>query len=226
MTRSGYGIGKRMTVELYLGDCLEYMKSMPDKSVDAVITDPPYGMGKDFANDTPDKADELFRQTSCEISRICTGNYLSFWSAQRMEKIADFHPKRVLIWNKTFAIYTPNNVGYRYEPILWMTGKDAIQKCGDVLESFPILFKAQSENENHPTQKPTEVMRILINNFTELGDTIFDPFMGSGTTGVACMQLGRNFIGCEIDPTYYAIAEKRIKQAQMQMLLPLEQNVT
>jgi len=69
-------------------------------------------------------------------------------------------------------------------------------------------------------------MSKLIIMLTDETDTIFDPFMGSGTTGVACMQLGRNFIGCEIDPTYYAIAEKRIKQAQMQMLLPLEQNVT
>jgi site-specific DNA-methyltransferase (adenine-specific) len=65
-------------------------------------------------------------------------------------------------------------------------------------------------------------MRTLIENFTLSQDVIFDPFMGSGTTGVACMQLGRNFIGCEIDPTYYAIAEKRIKQAASQMLLPLE----
>ncbi len=133
-----------------------------------------------------------------------------------MNKIADFNPKRVLIWNKTFAIYTPNNCGYRYEPILWMSGKEAKQKCGDIFESYPILFKNQSENANHPTQKPTEIMRFLIDNFTSESDTILDPFMGSGTTGVACVQTGRKFIGVEIDPTYFEIAVKRIKEAQLQ----------
>jgi len=66
----------------------------------------------------------------------------------------------------------------------------------------------------HPTQKPIELMKWCIDMVE--GATILDPFMGSGTTGVACVQTGRNFIGIEIDPTYFAIAEKRIKDAQMQ----------
>ena len=208
-----------MSVTLYCGDCMEYMKTMSDKSVDAVITDPPYGMNKSFNNDIPELADELFRLISREAERICHGNYLAFWSAQRMNKIAEINPKRVLIWNKMFAIYTPNNCGYRYEPILWIFGKESKKKCGDVFECYPILFKNQSENVSHPTQKPTKIMRLLIDNFTNPGDTIFDPFMGSGTTGVACVQTGRNFIGCEIDPGYFKIAEKRIKDAQQQMRL-------
>jgi DNA modification methylase len=64
-------------------------------------------------------------------------------------------------------------------------------------------------------------MKWCIINYTNETDTIFDPFMGSGTTGVACVQTGRNFIGIEIDPKYYAIAEKRIKDAQQQMRLPI-----
>ena len=63
----------------------------------------------------------------------------------------------------------------------------------------------------------------LVERITNPGDLILDPFMGSGTTGVACVQTGRNFIGIEIDPTYYAIAEKRIHDAQLQMRLPLEE---
>lgn len=63
-------------------------------------------------------------------------------------------------------------------------------------------------------------MRWCIELITQPGDTVFDPFMGSGTTGVACMQLGRNFIGCEIDPTYYAIASRRIRDAAAQPMLP------
>ena len=66
----------------------------------------------------------------------------------------------------------------------------------------------------HKSQKPISLMLELVERYTREGDTIFDPFMGSGTTGVAAVQLGRNFIGCEINPDYFAIAERRIKQAQ------------
>jgi site-specific DNA-methyltransferase (adenine-specific) len=78
---------------------------------------------------------------------------------------------------------------------------------------------ALQENGLHPTQKPIEVMRWCIRLTTCPGDTILDPFMGSGTTGVACRMEGRKFIGVEIDPHYYAIAEKRIANAQPPLLL-------
>jgi len=67
---------------------------------------------------------------------------------------------------------------------------------------------------NHPTEKPVQLIRQMVEQFSDPGDTVFDPFMGSGTTGVACVQTGRNFIGCEIDPKYFAIAKRRIDEAQ------------
>jgi len=70
--------------------------------------------------------------------------------------------------------------------------------------------------QNHPNEKPLSLMVKLVTMLTNPGDTVLDPFMGSGTTGVACVQLGRNFIGCEIDPKYFAIAEKRIHAATLQ----------
>jgi DNA modification methylase len=79
-----------------------------------------------------------------------------------------------------------------------------------------------SHIRQHPNEKPVSLMAKLVELCTNPGDIVFDPFMGSGTTGVACVQLERSFIGCEISPEYFAIAEKRIKQAQLQMLLPLE----
>lgn len=204
--------------ELHNMDCIEFMRTLEPQSIDAIITDPPYGMNKNFENDTPEKADLLFEAVCVEAMRICTGNFLSFWSAQRMDKIAQFKPKRVLIWNKTWAIFTPNNVGYRYEPIFWMFGKTAYNKIGDIVEGFPIIREIQQESVNHPTQKPLEVMRKLIENFTLPNDVVFDPFMGSGSTGVAAMQLGRNFIGCDNDTEYgyFEIAKKRIHEATMQ----------
>ena len=68
----------------------------------------------------------------------------------------------------------------------------------------------------HPTQKPIVLMKWIIETYTRPGQVILDPFMGSGTTGVACVQTGRDFIGIEIDPGYFAIAERRIKDAQAQ----------
>jgi site-specific DNA-methyltransferase (adenine-specific)/modification methylase len=73
-----------------------------------------------------------------------------------------------------------------------------------------------TEGRLHPTQKPVALMEWCIKRYTQPGATVFDPFMGSGTTGVACVRTGRNFIGCEIDPTYYAIAQRRIAEAQLQ----------
>ena len=73
----------------------------------------------------------------------------------------------------------------------------------------------------HPTQKPVPLMKRIITDLTNLGDLILDPFMGSGTTGIACVQTGRNFIGIEIDPKYYAIAEKRIAEARLQIRMEI-----
>ena len=78
------------------------------------------------------------------------------------------------------------------------------------------------ESGEHPTQKPVVLYEYLIRTYTNEGDTILDFCMGSGTTGVAAVQLGRRFIGVEIDPTYFAIAARRIKQAQQQIIMPLD----
>lgn len=197
--------------ELYLGDCLEYMKSMPDKSVDVVITDPPYGIGiagnpirqrferQDWDNAIPtaDIFEQIFRVSKNQI--IWGGNYY------------DLPPhKNYLIWDK----YQPENFTLAMCEMAW-TSYNSPAKI--------FRYSVQREGSNiHPTQKPIALMKWCIGKLTDATDTIFDPFMGSGTTGVACMQLGRKFIGCEIDPTYFVIAEKRIKQAAMQMLLPID----
>ena len=210
-----------MTVELYLGDCLEVMQELEDDSVDAVITDPPYGMNK-FNGDNPERSDRVVMKAFAKLKGLCSGNILSFWSAQRFDVIDDlFCPKHLMIWNKTWAIHAPNNIGRRYEYIVWVSGKGANKKRGDIFESYPIWRKSHPESCNHPTQKPLSLMREVIEDFTNEGDTILDPFMGSGTTGVACVQTGRNFIGIEIEPKYFEIAEARIAEAQLQTRMPI-----
>jgi site-specific DNA-methyltransferase (adenine-specific) len=225
-----------MNYELYLGDCLEYMKSMPDKSVDAVITDPPYYVPINTYVGTRENGysrrtigemsimqiyfDTLFAEGMPKIKP--TGSSYVFCDGQSYPIIYRamypyFNRVRPLIWDKIIS-YNGYTWRHQHELIAWGEGFEAERiptGDGDVLKYRGVLQK----DRQHPAEKPVEVISRLLE---KCGDTIFDPFMGSGTTGVACMQLGRKFIGCEIDPNYFEIAKKRIEQAAMQILLPLE----
>ena len=218
---------------LYLGDCLEYMKSMPDKSVDAVITDPPWNVGKDYGtykdNLSYSEYTELIKKLRGEWERIANNRVSIVLGSEILKQWWDEYSEAKIIIVKLGAIVLTrkNNMHLQWRAILSTCMSNDF--ATDLWEDIRWPGEGYFFNEpryGHPAMTPLKLMKRLVNLFTQPGDTIFEPFMGSGTTGVACMQLGRNFIGCEIDPTYYAIAEKRIKQAQMQMLLPLEQNVT
>ena len=197
-------------VKLYLGDCLEYMRGMADKSVDCVITDPPYGVGiADWDGDMPsqDFLDECLR--------VARDSIVWFGAAAKILEFSRYFPRpeRMLIWSPKFTLLkvAKDGFAYRYHPIaLWRVKKqDIIQR--DVLDDIT----ERHHWWNHPATKPLSLMCKLVSAFSQ--ESVLDPFMGSGTTGVACVQTGRNFIGIEIDPGYFKIAEKRIKDAQQQM---------
>ncbi len=206
-----------MKVDLYLGDCLEIMKSIPDKSVDAVITDPPYGIADIWKggashgwgvarlatparNEWDKKPDQ---RVFDEILRI--GKQVIIWGGNYFNLPIS---RGWLIWNKPERGFTLS------EAELAWTSKDMPMRVYD-------CHRSDSDRE-HPTQKPLSLMKWCVYQMTNEGDVVLDCFMGSGTTGVACVQTGRNFIGIEIEPKYYEIAERRIKDAQQQMRLPLE----
>jgi len=204
-----------MSVELHLGDCLEVMKSMPDKSVDAVITDPPYGNNLKYASyeDSRESLEKLVPAFMDECLRI----------AQRVvvtPGVANIYlyPKYtwILSWVNMAGVGSSSWGFSCWQPIL-VYGKDPFlqNRKGRRPDTYQ-----QKGNEvakvNHPCPKPTNVMRWIVERTTMVNETILDPFMGSGTTGVACVQTGRNFIGIEIDPEYFAIAERRIKEAEAQ----------
>ena len=199
-------------ITLYNGDCLEYMKGMDDKSVDAVITDPPYGLGDwnnrgsnaggPFDSDitqqwdkpiTKEVIDEIFRISKHQI--LWGGNYY-----------LDYLPKtkQMFVWNKYIR-----NMHFNDCEIAWCSQWKEASRVFDFSPS-------RMHKKEHPTQKPLELMLWCVEKLPKDVYTIFDPFMGSGTTGVAAVQLGRNFIGCEIDPDYFKIAEKRIHEATLQ----------
>ena len=122
--------------------------------------------------------------------------------------------RNMIIWDKGNAGL---GVGFKpaYEVILEFTNGSTEYKelNGQNLIRVPRVHASEKE---HGAQKPIDLLSKLINVTTSEGSTVLDPFMGSGTTGVACMKFNREFIGCELDPKYYSIAEKRIKSASLQ----------
>jgi len=193
-------------------DCLEYMKTLAPESIQAVITDPPYGMnwnvnGNRYSKGGKDWGDKIIND----------------------DKPFDPHPflqfKNVVMWGSNhYASTLPKGT-----TLIWIKRSDkafgtflsdaelGYQKGGEGVYCFrDFRYKSETLERYHPTQKPVSLMRWCIERVTKEGDTVFDPFMGSGTTGIACIQTNRNFIGCEISPEYFAIAEKRIKQAAQQ----------
>jgi len=207
-------------VQLYLGDCLEILPTLEAGSVDAVITDPPYGVHTE-ANYRGFMADRI-------------GQDAMLWDKRPddalLQYVKRFAPLAV-IWG--FG-YLADILGSCVSPLVWdkKTGANFFADGELAWTSFPTgtlrIFRHQwcgcfkdserGEKAQHPTQKPVALMEWCIERCDKYGTikTILDPFMGSGTTGVACVNTGRNFIGIEVNPEYYAIAEKRIAEAQMQ----------
>lgn len=217
-------------VKLMLGDCLELMRDLPAGSVDAVVTDPPYGvMLGEVSNG---QAREKNQQPYAMFSD--TPEYIISLVVPVIEDcIGRFGRVVVTPGNRNLWKYPPpDDIGCWYvpaatsrskwgfacmNPILYY-GKSPRAGKGDTPNSVN-MQAARDKSIEHPCAKPLKFMEWLVLKASNPGDTILDPFMGSGTTGVACVKTGRNFIGMELDSTYFAIAERRIAEAQMQLPL-------
>jgi DNA modification methylase len=193
------------------GDCLDVMRGMADASVDAIVTDPPYGL------DVADWDDHVPYHLLSEFLRISRGIVVWFGAASMLaEQSAIFNPKpeRVLIWAPAFTLsHTQSDlIHYRWHPIyVWRITKQKSNPRWDI-------FDTPTECGNwweHKCTKPVRLMKSLLGLAIE-GGTVLDPFTGSGTTGVAAVNLGMNFIGIERNPEYVAIARRRIADAAAQ----------
>ena len=199
-------------VALYLGDCLEILSTLIDTSVDAVITDPPYGMKKAKWDDYKNSDSWLPVDHKLWLPDARNLGVVSLFSG-----IKGLHhypnPDWIIAWVKRGSTQRMGRLrGFtNWEPIL-LYGIERLSN--DVIS----VSNQRSKNEkDHPTQKPVKLMKELIEKLSEKGDTILDPFMGVGTTGVACIESERNFIGIEIELKYHEIATKRIAEAQVRM---------
>jgi site-specific DNA-methyltransferase (adenine-specific) len=227
-----------VSIDLRLGDCLEILPTLAAGSVDAVVTDPPYGVEwqSNWRDDTFKKIindDILYLDWIGYINAkyfYCFSKWKTMQSFIDAIKSAGFKVNDILIWDKKshgagdLSSYAPC-----YEMVIYATnnGNKPLFKTRkqNVLRYWRVDGGATGQSTNnllcHPAQKPVELIRGIIEDCSHPGDTILDPFMGSGTTGVACVQTGRNFIGIEIDPGYFEIAKKRIAQAQLQIRMDI-----
>lgn len=214
-------------MNIQLGDCLELITEIPDASVDAIICDAPYFMGMTH-NGQKGKFSDLvalapfYKQLFRQFDRVCKPRrciyfFTDWWGYAFYYPIFDsvLGAKNGLVWDKRSgagAYYTSH-----HEWILFHCDKSQIMKGSNVIREIPgfsIGAKKVDGEKVHPTQKPTALIEKLITDSTQPGDTVLDPMMGSGTTGVACVNTGRNFIGFELDENYFEIATRRIIEAR------------
>ena len=185
---------------LYRGDCLEILPTLAAGSVDAVVTDPPYGIGYAEWDLAVPNLDWLVDARRLARSVLVTPRTGQLWEYPK----ADW----VLCWFRPGSVQrTPTGKFSHWEPVL-VYGEHRLW-CD--AKQFPADTGASGIN--HPCPKPVALMKWLVEGYTDPGEVVADPFMGSGTTGVACGHLRRKFIGIEIDPGYFDIACKRIEDA-------------
>lgn len=212
-------------IQLMQGDCLERMKEIPDGSVDMVLTDIPYSAASRDSNGLRNldkgKADILTFDIGLflnECKRVSKGYVIIFCGKEQFSDIYSFFAKekgtvRPIIWEKSNP--SPMNGQHIYlsgvEMAVWFKRsghKTFNAHCKNSVFKFP-----NGRSKNHPTEKNMLLWESILMDCTNEGDVILDPCAGSGTTGVACVNLNRNFIGIELDENYFNIAKDRIAKA-------------
>lgn len=231
-----------MSIELLQGDCLELMKNIPDGSIDLIVADPPYLISATNGGGTINNIKKLNKSLSDlkvvditqgydiekfgeEFIRVMKDINIYFWCNKvQIPEYFNFYVNKhkckfdILCWHKTNALPTYSN---KYltdtEYLLYFrkgSGKCFPQSYEDAKTFYvaPINHKDKKEF-GHPTIKPLDITEKIIRNSTKEGQLVLDPFLGSGTSGVACINTNRNFIGIELDNQYFEIAKSRIESA-------------
>lgn len=221
------------------GDCLDFMKTMPDNCIDLILTDPPYNIaqystgnialpGREALNNNIANWDNIElepRRFLNDFKRILKpdGNIFIFTSYNLLGKWhevfdSEFDTFQFFIWHKTNPAPKIYKNGFlnSCEMIIciWNKGHKWNFTTQNEMHNFfegPICMSPERlTSPKHPTQKPVKLLKHIIQLSSNPNDIVFDPFMGVGSTGIAALDLGRKFAGCEIDETYYNAAVKRI----------------
>lgn len=232
-----------MSIELLQGDCLELMKDIPDKSVDMILADLPYGttrnkwdsvipfgpLWKHYERIIKDNGAIVLTASQPFTTSLIASNkklYKYVWYWKKTKPSNHLNAKRqplrtiedIVVFYKKQATYNPK-MTKRDKPI---TGTDTGSQTTygktkggyskEYTHKYPVnLLSFPRDKQLHPTQKPVALFEYLIETYTNEGETVLDNVMGSGTTGVACKNLNRNFIGMELDEDYFKVAKERIE---------------
>lgn len=223
---------------LYLGDCLEVMSAL--EPVDHVISDPPYedelheAMGRIRRNDGREMVKNLgfegVNATRADIVKrvieLSNGWAILFTLAEGVRAWRDDLQTHGAKYDTCLAWVKPDSTprmngqgaarGFECAVTAWCAGGYRSWNSGGKRGIYTHLTNQRGRDGRHPTEKPIPLMTEIIDDFTKEGQTILDPFMGSGTTGIACLKRGRSFIGIERDPTFFAVACERIAKADRQ----------
>jgi DNA modification methylase len=201
---------------LYLGDCMEILPTLP--KVDAVITDPPYGISVSTrVNYSEKQAWDAERPDLTPWLEV--GRYQLFWGGQYF---ADKLPMSAgwLTWCKRpiDSDFSADSRSYSTTELAWRSWGKAKFKC-HVWDGGKRAGDDRNRTFCHPSQKPVELMRWCLDQLPADARIVLDPFMGSGTTGIAAVEAGLSFVGIEREPEYFDIACRRIEEAQKQVSL-------
>ena len=223
-------------------DSRDVIKRIPDNSIDFILTDPPYNLGKHSTGNIPlpgrtpmnndiaqwDMIDFYPEEWADEFIRILkpTGNLFIFTSYNQIGRWYNcldhkFDTTNFMIWHKTNPAPKIFKAGFlnSCEMIFTCWNKkhtwnfSSQAEMHNFLESAICMRPERLSNPKHPSQKPVKILKRMIEIASNKGDVVFDPFMGVGSTGVASLELGRRFIGVEIDPSYYAAGKERINNS-------------
>lgn len=225
--------------EIHNADAFEYIQKIPENSIDFILTDPPYNLSSystgnmefdwrtDINNDIAEwdgNFDPLSMKDEFLRTLKPTGNIFAFCSYNligRWHEIFDpiFDTFQFFVWHKTNPVPKIRRAGFlnSCELIVCMWNKGHTwnftkqSEMHNFYESPICMGNERLKEPKHPTQKPVELLKHIIKVASNKGDTVFDPFMGVGSTGVAALEMGRKFIGVEIEKKYFKAAERRLK---------------
>ncbi len=205
-------------VELLNIDCMEYMATLPDKAFDLCITDPPYGvsLGYNTYDDSVENTKNFIKAFMPELLRISKRVVLT----PGVKLLYEYpKPDWVGSW------FTPAGIGVGshgfccWQPIL-IYGKDLNSRKGSLPDSFEWTGSSDKDAAFHPVPKPVRLWKKIFKRWAHETDvTVFDPFLGSGTSAIVAAQMNLDFVGCEIDKDYYDAAVKRFEIYKMQQKL-------
>ena len=222
---------------IYLEDCLEGLKKIPDKSIDLSVTDPPYeiettGAGlykqtdKQYIKELNSMKDGFSKEILDELCRVLKKiNIYLFCSQKQIIPLLDYFVKgkkcnyNIISWHKTNPIPACGNKYLTDTEFILFFRERGVKIYGEFHTKFTYYLTPLNQKDKklygHPTVKPLNIVRNFIINSSLPGDIVLDPFMGSGTTAVACLETDRHFIGFETNEDYYNIALSRINEVKV-----------